>query len=402
MKICLCVGARPNFMKAAPLIRAFKKHGIPYRLIHTGQHYDKNMSQIFFDELEIPAPDINLGAWVEGDSSSQQIGRSIVIFSRQMELNRPDLIMVLGDVNSTLACALVANKMGIRLAHVEAGERSGDRSMPEEINRILVDEISDYLFCASEEASKNLFWKDNAYLIGDTMIDQLIYSERKTNCIDSVEFGCVRSVAKRLGIQDAELSELFEEIRNTGVNVSDTITALGKVITRLQGPYAVLTIHRAGNVDSRERLEAIIEIVSKVSEKIQVFFPCHPRTKKAMFDIGFRNKADGLFFENPMSYLEFMALVQDAKFVMTDSGGLQVETSYLNIPCLTLRENTERHDTIARGSNTLISLDGDQSLVFDFVDTILKGQWRQSTFKSNPIHDGNASDRIVEILKGEV
>jgi len=361
MKICLCVGTRPNFMKAAPLIRAFKKHRVAYRLIHTGQHYDKNMSQIFFDELEIPAPDINLGAWVDSDSSSQQIGRTMVIFSRQMELNRPDLIMVLGDVNSTLACALVANKMGIRLAHVEAGERSFDRSMPEEINRILVDEISDYLFCASDEAYNNLRKTTpsrdgvKAFLVGDAMIDQLVYSLPKIGrAVDSTE------------------------------------------------PYALLTIHRAGNVDNRERLEAIIDIVSKVSEKIQVFFPCHPRTRKAWLDYGFQNNADGLIFENPMSYLDFMTLVKSAKFVMTDSGGLQVETSYLNVPCLTLRENTERHDTIARGSNTLISLDGDRSLIFDFVDMILKGQWRQSTFKSNQIHDGNASDRIVEILKKEV
>lgn len=367
MKLCLCVGTRPNFMKAAPLIRAFKKYGIDYRLIHTGQHYDKNMSQIFFDELGIPEPDINLGAWIEGDSPSMQIGRTMVFFSRQMELNRPDLIMVVGDVNSTLACALVANKMGIKLAHVEAGERSHDRSMPEEINRILVDELSDLLFCASEEAHNNLYkeiniQKEMTHMVGDTMIDQLIYSEPKL-----------------------------------GIAVSGPYS----------NPYAILTIHRAGNVNNTERLEAIIDIVSKVSEKIQVFFPCHPRTRKAMIDIGYRtrskNKSDSFIFLKPMSYLEFMSLVKNSKFVMTDSGGLQVETSYLNIPCLTFRENTERHNTMASGSNILISIDdyirGMATTVLKYVNTILNGKWKQSDFKLNPIHDGKASERIIEIIK---
>ncbi len=356
MRICLCVGARPNFMKAAPLIRAFKKYGIDYQLIHTGQHYDKNMSQIFFDELEIPEPDINLGAWTEGDSTSQQIGRSMIYFSRQMELNRPDLIMVLGDVNSTLSCALVANKMGIKLAHVEAGERSKDRSMPEEINRILVDEISDYLFCASEEAYNNL---RKAFLVGDTMIDQLIYSGPQ---IDNYA------------------------IRND--------------------PYAVLTIHRSGNVDNQERLETIIETVFKISDKIQIFFPCHPRIRKAMlnndnFSTKYLDRAYQIEFVEPMSYLDFMALVKNAKFVITDSGGLQVETSYLNIPCLTLRENTERGDTLRSGCNTLISMNSiDYALTM--VAAILNGRWQKSIFKSNPIHDGKAAERIVKILEREI
>jgi len=374
MKICLCVGARPNFIKAASLIRAFEKYGIDYQLVHTGQHYDKNMSEIFFEELGIPEPDINLGAWVAGDSPSQQIGRTLVIFSRQVELRRtqglePDLIMVVGDVDSTLACALVANKMGIKLAHVEAGERSLDRTMPEEINRVLVDELSDYLFCASGESHNNIV--DMAYpyepeidpdLVGDTMIDQLIYSDKKLGrAVDSAE------------------------------------------------PYAILTIHRAGNVDNQERLDTILEIGCKISEKIKIIFPCHPRTKRAIHTFMLRGKgiADYAFSNiatiNPMSYLEFMTLVKNAKFVMTDSGGLQVETSYLNIPCLTLRENTERHDTTTNGSNTLISIDnyikGCSTSVFDCVETIMNGQWRQSNFKSNPIHDGKAAERIVEILK---
>jgi len=367
MKICLCVGTRPNFMKAAPLIRAFEKHGMDYWLIHTGQHYDKNMSEIFFQELGIPEPDINLGAWVEGDSASQQIGRTMVILSRQMELNRPDLMMVLGDVNSTLACALVANKMGIWLAHVEAGERSYDRSMPEEINRILVDDLSDYLFCASGESHNNIL--DIAYpyeseidphLVGDTMIDQLVYSESMNH-----EFA----------------------IRNES--------------------YAVLTLHRAGNVDNTERLRAILNMVHKISKKIQVYFPCHPRTQKATLDKfipRYTESRDRLEFLNPMSYLEFMALVKNARFVMTDSGGLQVETSYLNIPCITFRENTERHDTINRGSNVLISIDDyikGREPLRDFFETVLTGQWKQSSFKLNPIHDGKASERIVEILKNE-
>jgi len=364
MKICLCVGARPNFMKAASVIRAFKKNRMNYRLIHTGQHYDKNMSQIFFDELEIPKPDINLGAWVEGDSPSQQIGRTMVVFARQMEINRPDLIIVFGDVNSTLACALVANKMGIKLAHIEAGERSFDRSMPEEANRILVDEISDLLFCASGESHNNLIDKAylhepeiDPYLVGDTMIDQLIYSMPE---IDSFA------------------------VRNE--------------------QYAVLTIHRAGNVDNQERLEAIIEIAFKISDQIQIYFPCHPRVRKAMlnndnFSTRYLNRAYQIEFVEPMSYLKFMTLVKNAKFVITDSGGLQVETSYLNIPCLTFRENTEHLDTIVRGSNVLVDIYKDD--ILKSVDKILSGEWKQSTFEKDPLHDGKAAERIVEILKKE-
>ena len=352
-------------MKAASLIRAFKKYGLEYQLIHTGQHYDKNMSDIFFKELGIPEPDINLGSWVAEDSSSEQVGRTMIYFSRQVELNRPDLIMVLGDVHSTLACALVANKMGIPLAHVEAGERSRDRSMQEEINRILVDEMSDFLFCASGESHGNLV--DQAYpyepeidphLVGDTMIDQLIYSEKQQ--VDFV-------------VRDE--------------------------------PYAVLTIHRAGNVDNESRLRAILEIASKISLSIPIFFPVHPRTEKAVKKLDFDLQMMGATI-NPMPYHEFIVMIKNAKFVMTDSGGLQVETSYLNIPCLTLRENTERHDTITSGTNTMISIDnyinGCETSIFNNVETILKGQWRQSSFKSNPIHDGKAAERIVEILKKEI
>jgi len=246
--------------------------------------------------------------------------------------------------------------------------------MAEEINRILVDEISDFLFCASEESFNNLTYQRypykievNPYLVGDTMIDQLIYSEPKLG-------GCI---------------------------VSDSMAE----------QYAVLTIHRAGNVDNKERLEAIIEVAFKISDQIQIYFPCHPRVRKAMlnnnnFPTRYLDRAYQIEFIEPMSYLDFMSLVKNAAFVMTDSGGLQVETSYLDIPCLTFRENTERHDTISRGSNTLISIDnyigGCPSSVFDCVETIMKGRWRQSSFKSNPIHDGKASDRIVEILKKEI
>ena len=354
MKICLCVGTRPNFIKAAPLIRAFKKHNIPYRLVYTGQHYDYNMAGIFFEELDIPKPDVTL-SFLKDISDIGQIAHMISSIRGYCRITSPDLIMVLGDVNSSLACAMAAKSMHIKLAHVEAGERCGDESMVEERNRKHIDTMSDYLFCASEGSSNNLAEeqrkiKGEIHLVGNTMIDQLKH-----------------------------IQPLLDKTKDD------------------KKPYAILTLHRAENVDNLKKLSKIHGIILKVSEKIKVVFPCHPRTRKQLEETGFMRNRNGLNVENPYSYLEFMKLINNAKFVLTDSGGLQMETSYLDVPCITLRESTEWLETVSYGSNVITGII--EKNIMKSVNNILRGHWKQSKIKDMPLHDGNAAERIVEILK---
>ena len=350
MKICLCVGTRPNFIKAAPLIRAFKKYNVPYRLVYTGQHYDYNMAGVFFEELGISKPDVTLSI-LKNISSVGQITHTMKSFHSYCRICPPDIIVVFGDVNSMLACAMVAESMRIKLAHIEAGERCFDNAMVEERNRKRIDSISDYLFCASEASLDNLIDEkisNKAYLVGNTMIDQLKHIQ------------------------------LFLKS------------------TKADKPYAVFTLHRAENVDNLERLRKIYNLVLKVAEQIKIIFPCHPRAKKQINKLGQLPLHDNLVFEEPLSYFAFMKLVNNAKFVMTDSGGLQMETSYLNIPCITLRESTEWVETLEHGTNWLWKPTYDISHA---VDVILQGGCRQSKIKDMPLHDGKAAERIMEILK---
>lgn len=354
MKICLCVGTRPNFIKAAPLIRAFEKYKIDYRLVYTGQHYDYNMAGVFFEELGIPKPDATFSI-LENTTRIEQIEHMAEYFHRYLRIEKPDIVVVLGDVNSTLACALTANIMKIELAHIEAGERCGNKSMAEEENRIRVDSMSDYLFCASENSVNNLNNEgltidDRAQLrlVGNTMIDQLKHFQ--------------------------------SHLENTKIDKS----------------YAVLTLHRAENVDDLGRLGKIHGIISKIAEKIKVIFPCHPRTKKQFEKDGFMRNLESLAMVEPMSYLEFMKLVNNAKFVLTDSGGLQMETSYLNVPCITLRESTEWLETVSHGTNVITGLIEED--ILRAIDNISQGRWKRSKIKDMSLHDGNAAERIVEIL----
>lgn len=360
MKICLCVGTRPNFIKAAPLIRAFKKYNLSYRLIYTGQHYDYNMAGIFFKELGIPKPAINLAVMSKSDSPIEQIAHIMQSFRTYCIGYKPNTIVVLGDVNSTLACALVASKLYIPIAHVEAGLRSFDLTMPEEINRKLVDAMSSYLFCPSIDSFNNLVDeklapKNNTYLVGDVMIDQLKYIEENL-------------------IPLKKMKEI---------------------------PYAILTLHRAGNVDDIEKFNKIWDIICKISQKIRIIFPCHPRTKKQFEKrpIGILAHSNNIIFCNPLSYIDFMKLIYNAEFVLTDSGGLQMETSYLNIPCITLRESTEWLETISHGSNVVAGIVEED--ILKAVENILQDRWKQSRIKNMPLHDGNAAERIVGILKKE-
>jgi UDP-N-acetylglucosamine 2-epimerase (non-hydrolysing) len=351
MKICLCVGTRPNFIKAAPLIRAFKKHNIDFRLVHTGQHYNQSMSDAFFKGLNLPKPDIILG-FLKDVSTEEQIRHTIESICSYFRTNTFDIVMVLGDVNSTLSCALAAKSMDIRLAHIEAGERCGDDNMVEERNRKMVDKISDYLFCASEDSLDNLIDEKasgKSSLVGNTMIDQLKY---------------MQPIIQKIGMQEEE-------------------------------PYTVLTLHRAENVDSLEKLRKIWDIILKVAKKIKVVFPCHPRTVKYIHRLNWPEYSN-IELKPPLPYLHFMTLVNNAKFVMTDSGGLQMETSYLNVPCITLRDSTEWLETVSHGTNAVTGLD--ECNIMSNINSILNSGWGQSIIKLNQLHDGNAAERIVEVL----
>jgi UDP-N-acetylglucosamine 2-epimerase (non-hydrolysing) len=337
-KLILVAGARPNFMKIAPIVRALRMHRdqrsdvrdqmsevgeqisqIEYKIVHTGQHYDYEMSQAFFDELEIPKPDYFLEAG--SGSHAEQTAKIMLNFEKVCETERPDLVMVVGDVNSTLACSIVAKKMGIEVAHVEAGLRSFDLSMPEEINRIVTDSISDYLFVTEKSGVQNLRLegkeKDKVFYVGNVMIDTLYYQ------LEILE-------------SKAESSKLKAQRQNHS--------------------YAVVTLHRPSNVDSRGTLAGIVEALLRISEDMPVIFPVHPRTRKKIEDFGLLESIEvsNIEFLSPISYMSFLNLWKDASLVLTDSGGLQEETTALGVPCFTIRENTERPVTIEEGTNTLV------------------------------------------------
>lgn len=372
MKIVLVAGARPNFMKIAPIIRAIKKHNSKSKtmqslrgtkcrgnlkiiLVHTGQHYDSRMSKIFFKELEIPQPDIYLG--VGSGSHAEQTAKVMIKFEKVLLDEKPDLVMVVGDVNSTLAAALCAAKLHIPLAHVEAGLRSYDREMPEEINRVVVDVLSDYLFTPSPDADENLkkegIPKEKIFLVGDVMVDTLLKFKVK----------------------------------------SSKLKVLKKLNLKTNG-YALLTLHRPSNVDNKENFLKILEAVEEISRRIPIVFPVHPRTKKNMEKFGLTRRGEIHLIE-PLGYLEFLKLMMESRFVMTDSGGMQEETTVLNIPCLTLRETTERPITIKEGTNTLVG--NDTKKIIKEAEKILKNRDSDHSFYP-ALWDGKAAERIVSVL----
>lgn len=356
MKLIHVVGARPNFMKIAPIMRvAFRYDDIEQVLVHTGQHYDDNMSKCFFDELGISEPDVNLE--VGSGPHGEQTGEVMKKFEEFIIKEGGDIVVVVGDVNSTIACGLVAAKLHIPLAHVEAGLRSYDRSMPEEINRLLTDTISDYLFTPAEEANENLkkegIPEEKIHLVGDIMIDTLIWEMEKTPDIDKPPF------------EDLEV-----------------------------GKYAVLTLHRPSNVDDEEIFKGIAGALNTISKKIQIVFPAHPRTQKRIKEFKISLDKDNIKVIDPLSYRDFLRLYKNSKFVLTDSGSIQQETTYLNIPCLTIRENTERPFTITRGTNVLVGVDPD--VIIEEALKILNGKQKES--KGMPLWDGKTAERIVDIF----
>ncbi|MBT4482911.1 MAG: UDP-N-acetylglucosamine 2-epimerase (non-hydrolyzing) [Candidatus Latescibacteria bacterium] len=359
-RIVIVAGARPNFIKIAPLIHELKKYDDCFNvtLLHTGQHYDFQMSEVFFQNLNIPSPDIFLD--IRSGSHAVQTARIMVAFEEAILKERPDLVVVVGDVNSTLACSIVASKSGVSIAHVEAGLRSFDRAMPEEINRIVTDSLSDYLFVNEESGLKNLEKEnvnsDKIYFVGNIMIDTLL---RNLPIIGRSE------ILDKLNLNSRE--------------------------------YSVVTLHRPGNVDSSETLSEIFDVLSTISRKIKIIYPLHPRTMKTISDHGFFEKfknIDGLVMIEPLGYIDFIKLVKDSRFVITDSGGIQEETTVLKIPCLTMRENTERPVTITKGTNYMVGRD--RKKIIQLTDVILNNEAKEGTIPE--LWDGKTGERIVRVL----
>jgi len=386
-------------MKIAPLIRAIKKHNksihlsretetlsqrddprlkINEILVHTGQHYDVNMSDSFFKDLNLPEPDVHLG--IGSGTHGEQTGKVMIEFEKVLFQEQPNLVIVVGDVNSTLACALAAVKLHIPVAHVEAGLRSFDRTMPEEINRVVTDVLSDYLFAPSPDADENLkregILEDKIFLVGDVMVDSLLFHLEKAKTTDVLE---------RLGL----CRKSFAGHR------------------QLTTDYCLLTLHRPSNVDNKYDFLKIIKALTEISKHVPIIFPAHPRTKKQIEAFGLqpyfinltnnesRITNNRIYLVDPFGYLEFLNLTMHSTFVMTDSGGIQEETTVLGIPCLTLRETTERPITITQGTNVLVG--NDTQKIIDEAFKILDGEGKKGSCPE--MWDGRASERIVNILR---
>jgi UDP-N-acetylglucosamine 2-epimerase (non-hydrolysing) len=390
-------------MKIAPLLHEMKKYPrIEPVLIHTGQHYDENMSERFFRELDIPEPGINLG--VGSASHAVQTARIMEEFEKVCLEEKPDTVLVVGDVNSTAACTLVAAKLHITTIHYEAGLRSRDKSMPEEINRLVTDTISDLFFTTSEDASENLIKeghpKENIFMKGNLMIDTLVRNLEKAEFIDMIFETKPADHDMNLTRRRTKINKSFcRGSRGAVFSKRAPLVAEGKKIffgkDFMPGQYGVLTFHRPTNVDLKDDLEKLVDIWIKVSERIPLVFPVHPRTWKKIreFDLDKRMKPFlHLFLIEPVGYLHFIHLMKYAKFVLTDSGGIQEETTYLRIPCLTLRPTTERPVTIWEGSNKLIKVDD----IIPELDLIFQGKGK--TGKIPKYWDGKSAQRIVRVL----
>ena len=362
--IALVAGARPNFMKIAPIIRALRRsdEGLHYRIIHTGQHYDREMNGVFFEELGIPAPDVCFESG--GGSHAEQTGGIMLAFERYLAAWPADLVLVVGDVNSTLACAIVAKKQRVPVAHVEAGLRSGDMAMPEEVNRIVTDSITDFFFATEPAAVANLLRegkpRERIFHVGHVMVDNLVYQRDKLAGADAAAFAT---------------------------------SALKAQYPR----YGVVTLHRPSNVDDAAALRRIAFALRDISQRLPLFFPVHPRTRvnlqKFGIDLGPR-----VVCTPPLSYMEFLNLWKEATAVLTDSGGLQEETTALGVPCITLRDNTERPVTVAEGTNELAGTD--PARIEQAVGKVLRGEIK--TGRRPALWDGRAAERIVQILQREL
>ncbi|HPR74388.1 MAG TPA: UDP-N-acetylglucosamine 2-epimerase (non-hydrolyzing) [Bacteroidales bacterium] len=378
MNITLIAGARPNFMKIAPIIHAIKNtdvshNKISYRLVHTGQHYDRNMSDSFFEDLNIPEPHVNLGC--NGGTQAEQTASIMVAFEKELSSNPTDIVMVVGDVTSTMACSIVAKKLNTKVAHVEAGIRSFDLTMPEEINRMVTDCLTDYFFTTSETANENLKKLGvpdiRIFFVGNVMIDTLMTNRKRFR--------------KPVFFDELQLKD--------------------------QG-YLVLTLHRPSNVDEEAKLKDLLYAIINTSEGIPVIFPVHPRTAKIISGFGLNDishfsdtlslssKPDSvrpvknLYLTEPLGYLEFNYLVEKSKAVITDSGGITEETTVMGIPCITLRDTTERPETVTAGTNELIGTD--PAAIKPVMGRLFAGEWKKGGIPE--LWDGHTAERIIRIL----
>jgi len=361
LKVINVVGARPNFMKVAPIVAAMKKRPTKFLplVVHTGQHYDTAMSDSFFTDLELPQPDTHLG--IGSGSHAAQTAAVMERFEPVVLQEKPDWVLVVGDVNSTIACALVCVKLGIKVAHVEAGLRSRDRTMPEEINRLLTDQIADLLFTPSPDADENLVAegipRERIRFVGNVMIDSLQKNLTKARELPTKE---------KLG---------------------------------LNGDYALLTLHRPSNVDMRASFEPILDALEAISAKLPIVFPVHPRTRKTIAELGLSERVESmkdLRTIDPLGYLDFLNLSSGARLVLTDSGGIQEETTFLGIPCLTLRENTERPITVEMGTNVVVGTDATK--IIAAANAALDGSAKKAV-RQPPLWDGHTSERILDALE---
>lgn len=357
--VYLIAGARPNFMKIAPIVRALQASGrLRWKIVHTGQHYDRDMNEVFFEELGIPAPDVQLGTG--GGSHAQQTGRIMVAFEELCERERPDCVLVVGDVNSTLACSIVAKKLGVPVAHVEAGLRSGDMSMPEEVNRLVTDAISDWFFVTEPSGATHLRQEgkpaERVHEVGHVMVDNLLFQ------------------ASKLARMDAGSLDTSE-------------------LKKRHSSYGVVTLHRPSNVDDPIVLGRLMSALNRISQTTPLFFPVHPRTQNnfARFNIQI---GSGIELMKPQPYMGFLNLWKDAVVVLTDSGGLQEETTALGVPCVTIRENTERPVTVDEGTNVLAGTDPERIVLL--ANRAIAGQGKRG--RRPHLWDGQAAVRIVDIL----
>lgn len=358
--IHLVAGARPNFMKIAPIVRALQADGrLAWKIVHTGQHYDRDMNEVFFEELGIPTPDVRLGCG--GGSHAEQTGKIMQAYEQLCAAEKPDACLVVGDVNSTLACSIVAKKAGIPVAHVEAGLRSGDMSMPEEINRLVTDAITDWFFVTEPSALAHLKHEGKAdevvFDVGHVMADNVLYQANKLS------------------------------------SMSDTSGFETDAFKRAHPRYCVVTLHRPSNVDSPESLQRVAQVLRAVAAEIPIVFPVHPRTRANIEKHGIELSAN-ITLLGPQAYMSFLHLWKDAALVLTDSGGLQEETTALGVPCVTMRENTERPITVDEGSNILAGTQPDNVIAASLA--VLRGEGKRG--RRPALWDGRAAERIVHLL----
>ena len=425
MHITLIAGARPNFMKIAPLIHAIQAaqqqgKNVQFRLVHTGQHYDKNMSDTFFEELGIPTPDVNLGCG--GGTQAEQTAHIMVEFEKDLLAHPTDIVLVVGDVTSTMACSIVAKKLNTKVCHVEAGIRSWDLTMPEEINRMVTDSLADYMFTTSEVANENL------QRLGAILMENKNKENTHSTSLNGLECNQPQTLSSELAAsvtantpnplsqeQPVECSQkqtktILQRVWFVGNVMIDTLLANRARFRKPQvwdelglheKEYIVMTMHRPANVDEENHLRSLMEQIITNVYGLPIIFPIHPRTAKIFYNLwgdeeALTKRFPNLHIVEPMGYLEFNYLVERAKAVVTDSGGITEETTVMGVPCITLRDNTERPETCTIGTNELIGTD--PAAIKPALDILFAGQWKKGAIPS--LWDGHTAERIIEILAG--